>query len=121
MRQTVTKLAQSYTPMIKFLGKHPVTKHPIEILPHPCTVNGLVPGGEGCLNPAEYLKNSKPFVVVPYKKQHASKTTADGAISFTDRPLQNNEVSSIAELPAKYRFKPIEEKELECINSGGVM
>ncbi|QLG74623.1 hypothetical protein HG535_0G05060 [Zygotorulaspora mrakii] len=132
MRPTVTKLARAYTPMIKFVGgKHPIIEHSGAIKAHPCSLGGLLPGSKDCVPVSEFLRNQRPFEVIPYKnanrpqKVKSSKSVSAGAsksqYDFVHRPLKDNEVSSISQLPARFRFKPIGELESETINNGGAL
>lgn len=138
MRQTVAKLAHAYTPMIKFVGKHPHIKHSGAVKEHPCATSGLLPGSQDCVPAGEFLTNLKPFKVIPYQSSKSNgpvsgSTSPTGSASakiaetnksryaFVDRPLQENEVGSIFELPARFRFKPISEVESEAINGGGAI
>lgn len=118
MRPSVVRLAKAYEPMIKFVGgRHPVLKHD-KVLPHPCTVEGLMPGAEGVTPVSEFLKNYKPFQVIPYKNAGGNKVLSS-KYQYTERPLKENEVASTAELPPRFQYKAIDEAELEAINSGG--
>ncbi|SCU95580.1 LADA_0G16358g1_1 [Lachancea dasiensis] len=126
MRQTAVKLAQSYTPMIKFVGtKHPVLKHAGSAA-HPCTVDGIMPGSEACQPAGDFLSKLQPFQVIPYKNKKASpgKSAAPQSGSkyeFVSRPLQENEVSSIFELSPRFKLRPFDESEIESINAGGAL
>ena len=123
MRQTAINLVKSYTPMIKFVGtKHQVTQHSAEIIVHPCTINGLLPGSKESLGVSEYLGKIKPFVVIPYNNPNTTANLQGSSnlkYQFTNRPLVKDELSSMSQLPAKFRFRPIDDLELETINSGG--
>ena len=122
MNPTAAKLPKAYEPMIKFVGtKHPILKHNTDkILPHPCTVNGLIPGGAETVQVADFMKNYTPFQVVPYKNSKANSSIAGSSkYQFTDRALKADEVSSINDLPLRFHYKPIDEAELEVINGGG--
>lgn len=139
MRQTVAKLAQAYTPMIRFVGgRHPQIKHSGAVKCHPCTVDGLLPGSEGCVSAGEFLSKQKPFQVFPYRsskgsgKSGAASSSGDPAgaelaeknrsrYAFVDRPLKDHELDSIFELPARFRYKPISDVEAEAINGGGAL
>ncbi|KAL3229291.1 Alpha-ketoglutarate dehydrogenase subunit 4, mitochondrial [Nakaseomyces bracarensis] len=120
MNPSAVRLAKAYEPMIKFVGtRHPVLKHD-KVLPHPCTVEGLMPGSAQATPVADFLKNYKPFQIFPYKNPNASSAVGSGSkYQYTERPLKENEVASTAELPARFQYKPIDEAELESINSGG--
>ncbi|SCW02953.1 LAFE_0F17920g1_1 [Lachancea fermentati] len=125
MRQTAAKLAKSYTPMIKFVGtKHPIPPHASEIKAHPCTVAGMLPGSPECIPAGEFLSKLKPFKVVPFKGQGARNKVGENsnkAYKFTDRPLKEDEVASIFELPSKFHFRPIDSAEMDAINAGGAL
>ncbi|SCV04737.1 LAME_0H20846g1_1 [Lachancea meyersii CBS 8951] len=126
MRQTAVSLAKSYTPMIKFVGgKHPLVQHPNSATPHPCTIDGMLPGSKECVPVAEYLGKLKLFEVVPYKTkkspQKSAGTTKGSAYTFTSRPLKENEVDSIFDLPPRFQLRPFAESEIESINAGGAL
>ncbi|QLQ80028.1 hypothetical protein HG537_0D00280 [Torulaspora globosa] len=139
MRKTVVKLAQVYTPMIRFVGgRHPQIKHSGGVKCHPCTVDGLLPGSEGCVPVGEFLSKQKPFQVFSYRSSKSSgqsgvaSSPAGSAAAelaeknrsryaFVERPLKNNELDSIFELPARFRYKPISDLEAEAINGGGAL
>ncbi|QLL33080.1 hypothetical protein HG536_0D06020 [Torulaspora globosa] len=138
MRQTVAKLAQAYVPMIKFVGgRHPQIQHSGAVKCHPCTVDGLLPGSDGCVPAGEFLSKQKPFQVFPYRSngsgQFGSGSSSAGSASaelaeknrsryaFVDRPLKDKELDSIFELPARFRYKPISDLEAEAINGGGAL
>lgn len=135
MRQSVVKLAQAYTPMIRFVGgRHQIVKHQGPAKEHPCTVDGLRPGSQGCVPAGDYLSKLKPFEVVPYHGTGSSSAPAaahgkaakatdknSSRYVFQSRPLKENEVGSIFELPARFRPKPINEIEAEAINGGGAI
>ncbi|CCD23661.1 alpha-ketoglutarate dehydrogenase subunit KGD4 NDAI_0B06300 [Naumovozyma dairenensis CBS 421] len=127
MKSSAVRLAKSYTPMIKFVGtKHPMIDHPNKIIPHPCTINNMLPGSQDCISVQEYLKNIKPFVVVPFKQTPKQTTKGSGRDDasryvYFDRPLKDNEVSAISDLPERFRPRTIDEIEVEFINNGGVM
>ncbi|SCU86339.1 LAMI_0D01640g1_1 [Lachancea mirantina] len=128
MRSTAVKLAKSYTPMIKFVGtKHTFVQHGGEMKMHPCAADGLQPGSEECVSAADFLAKQKPFRVVAYKASQAPKkdgsrpTDLHQKYAFKDRPLQENEVASILDLPARYRMPPMDELEIDAINAGGAL
>lgn len=131
MHQTVTKLAKAYTPMIKFVGgRHPIPKQTGPMHSHPCAVNGLIPGSKDCVPVADFLSKLRPFVVVPFKTPGKAKAKSpvvpsssgtNGKYVFANRPLEEDEVSSISQLPARFRYKPIDELESEAINGGGAL
>lgn len=117
MNPSAVRLAKAYEPMVKFVGgRHPVLKHG-KALAHPCTVDGLMPGSLGVTPVSEFLKNYKPFQVFSYK--NPKSTSATSKYQYTDRPLKENEVASTAELPPRFQYRPLDEAELEAINSGG--
>ncbi|CDO93786.1 unnamed protein product [Kluyveromyces dobzhanskii CBS 2104] len=133
MRASTAKLAKAvkYVPSIKFVGgPHPVVAHSAaESGLHPCTVDSLRPGAAGCSSVEEVLKKWLPFKVVPYvnaNKSAAAKGSSSGAAAgslkyvFKNRPLEENEVVSISQLPSRFKLRPIDEKEIELINGGGV-
>lgn len=131
MRQTAVRLAHAYTPMIKFLGgRHPIIEHGGQTKAHPCTIDGLLPGSKDCLPVGEFLSKLRPFKVVPYNNSEsgAKKSTSSssgGATQhkskylYVDRPLEKNEVTSVSQLPQRFRFKPIDDNEADVINGGG--
>ncbi|EDO14891.1 hypothetical protein Kpol_380p10 [Vanderwaltozyma polyspora DSM 70294] len=126
MRQTTIRFAKAYTPMIKFVGtKHPILQHEAGVvMAHPCTMDGLIPGSKDCTSVSEYLSKLRPFVVVPYNNPNKGNIKAGAKFTgtkFTDRPLMAGEVSAISELPARFRFKPMDEAELDSINGGGAI
>ncbi|AMD19605.1 HCL546Wp [Eremothecium sinecaudum] len=117
MAKTPKNIAK-YAQMIKFVGgRHPSLSHGAAG-PHPCTVDGLMPGSKDCIAPGDFLSKLLPFKVVPYSKPVTKPGTSQKA--FTNRPLKEGEVNSVFELPSKYRMKPMEEIEIECINNGGI-
>ncbi|CCF60082.1 hypothetical protein KAFR_0J00140 [Kazachstania africana CBS 2517] len=120
MKQSLVRLAEFYKPSIRFVGgPH---KFPAEVqpnLPHPCTPDtNLLPGSDLCLPASEYLSKVKPFVVVPYRNSQVG-TSLTERYKFVDRSLKDNEVASVNDLPLKFHLKPIEESEIDLINSGG--
>ncbi|CAI4061206.1 hypothetical protein SKDZ_06G1170 [Saccharomyces kudriavzevii ZP591] len=121
MIATPIRLAKSaYEPMIKFVGtRHPFVKHASEVIVHPCATNGVLPGSRECIPASVFMENYKPFRVVPIKHGAKIGHSASKTSPFVDRPLGKDELSSIFELPARFQYKPINEKELESINSGG--
>ncbi|EJS43879.1 ymr31p [Saccharomyces arboricola H-6] len=121
MIPTPIRLAKSvYEPMIKFVGtRHPFVKHAPEAIVHPCATNGMLPGSKECISASKYMENYKPFRVVPIKRSTSASQAASKTSSFVDRPLDKGELASIFDLPARFQYKPINEKELESINSGG--
>lgn len=137
MRQTVVRLAHAYTPMIKFVGgKHEIVKHQGAVKGHPCAVDGLKPGSQDCVSAGEFLSKLKPFQVVPYHggasrgasgsaaatgKSPAATDKNKSRYVFQNRPLKDNEVGSIAELPSRFRGRPISDLEAEAINGGGAI
>ncbi|SCU87951.1 LANO_0D00606g1_1 [Lachancea nothofagi CBS 11611] len=126
MRQTAVKLAKSYTPLIKFVGtKHPVLEHSGSVHPHPCTIDGILPGSDSCVSAKDFLSKLKPFEVVPYKTKKPSQKPAGGnvgrAYEFVSRPLHENELASISELPVRFKLRPFEDVEMESINAGGAL
>ncbi|KAH3900805.1 alpha-ketoglutarate dehydrogenase subunit KGD4 SCDLUD_002258 [Saccharomycodes ludwigii] len=120
---TAAKSQWTYVPMIKFLGpKIHYDSSSKEIKPHPFSA-GLLPTSKDLISVPEFLSKQRPFKVVPYEKKTATvKTTSktDKQTTFTNRPLQDGEVSSINNLPLQYRFKPIEPLEMDIIEGGGV-
>lgn len=121
MNPTSTKLAkQAYVPMIKFIGtKHPIIKHPDKIIAHPCSMNKILPGSSECISVEQYLKNTIPFKVVPFKSIVNQNAVGLGKYTYVERPLQENELASVLDLPLRFRPKPIDDLELDSINSGG--
>ncbi|KAM3160356.1 37S ribosomal protein YMR-31, mitochondrial [Lachancea thermotolerans] len=124
MRQTVVRLAKSYTPMIKFVGaRHPVVQHTGGAGAHACALDGIAPGSSQCLPAAEYLSKLKPFEVVSYKVKNTPKKgvseTDKRRLTFTDRALHENEVASVLDLPQRFRVRPLEDPEIDVINAGG--
>ncbi|AJP38548.1 AHL_G0017650.mRNA.1.CDS.1 [Saccharomyces cerevisiae] len=121
MIATPIRLAKNaYEPMIKFVGaRHPLVKHAAEIVVHPCATNGMLPGSKECIPVGKFMENYKPFRVVPIKHSARTSLNSSKASAFIDRPLEKDELASIFELPARFRYKPINENELESINSGG--
>ena len=118
MRSSYIRLAQAYTPSIRFVGgKHHHAPHAAQILAHPCAEKGLLPNSSDCLPAGEFLKKLRPFKVVPYKTKAAPKS--DSRYEFRDRPLQEGELTNFSDLPARFRFKGISESEAEAINGGG--
>ena len=124
--------------MIKFLGRRDPAAMPVRTgpKPHPCTLNGLMPGSSECLTVDQVLSKQLPFVVVPFKgstTKSAGSGSGSGAAStaksagaaaapskyvYTERPLKEGELSSIFELPPRFRYKPIDEAEVDAINQG---
>ena len=134
MRQSAVRLAKAYTPMIKFVGgKHQIVKHEGAAKGHPCATDGLKPGSQGCVPAGEFLSKLKPVEVVNYRgsssqpqKAASGKSTGAGDKNssryvFQNRPLKDNEVGSIFELPTRFRVKPISDIEAEAINGGGAV
>ncbi|SCU82863.1 LAFA_0D00474g1_1 [Lachancea sp. 'fantastica'] len=124
MRQTAVRLSKTYTPMIKFVGgRHPLVQHSGSATSHPCTIDGLLPGSKDCVPAGEFLSKLRPFEVVPYKTK---KSVAKGAgastgsnYTFTSRPINENEVDSIFNLPKRFQLPPFAEAEMDAINAGG--
>ena len=119
--------------MIKFLGRRDPAAMPVSTVPkpHPCTLNGLMPGSSECLSVDQVLSKQLPFVVVPFNKPatkstgstSTTKSAAAGVAApskyvYTERPLKDGELSSIFELPPRFRYKPIDEAEVDAINQG---
>lgn len=126
MKPTGMKFAKIFTPSIKFVGgRHTIKAHTGPIGQHPCTINGISPGGPECVPAAEYLKHHKPFVVTAYINPNSKSKVADanqnGPKYDFDRPLKENEVSSIFELASRFKYKPLDEIEMEVINNGGAL
>ncbi|GAV54665.1 hypothetical protein ZYGR_0AN01330 [Zygosaccharomyces rouxii] len=121
MRSTCIRLAQHYTPMIRFVGgRHHHTPHLNEILPHPCAENGLLPNSKGTVPAGEFLKNLRPFKVIPYKSK-SETFQPDSRYQFQQRPLQEGEKTHVYELSPRFQFKGISESEMEFINGGGAL
>ncbi|AAS53631.1 AFR260Cp [Eremothecium gossypii ATCC 10895] len=118
MQQSAVRLARAYVPMIRFVGgRHPAVARG-EAGPHPCTSGGLAPGSPECVSVAEYLSKLTPFRVVRYTKPQAGVNGS--RYEFRQRELQEGELSSVLDLPARYRTRPLEDAEMECINQGGI-
>lgn len=121
MRSTYVRLAQQYTPMIRFVGgRHHHAPHPSEVLAHPCAENGLLPNSKDTVPAGEFLKNLRPLKVVPYKPKSTS-TPTDSRYQFQQRGLQEGERAHFYELSPRFQFKGISESEMESINGGGVL
>lgn len=115
--------AMQYVPSIKFVGgRHPIVAHAESAL-HPCTVDSLRPGSAECSSINEIVGKWIPFQVVPYKNPQASKAASaeSSKYAFSDRPLQENEVASISQLPARFKMRPMDDIEIDAINNGGVL
>ncbi|KAG0660588.1 hypothetical protein C6P44_003092 [Monosporozyma unispora] len=121
MKPTLTRLATHYKPSIKFVG----TRHTVfpkkageegKIIPHPCSLDGILPGSKECVPIPEFLKNQLPLTIKPYV---APIQIVESPYSFVNRPLGDNEVDSIFKLPPKYQSRPIEVDECDVINAGG--
>ncbi|CAI4039329.1 hypothetical protein SMKI_07G3130 [Saccharomyces mikatae IFO 1815] len=121
MIATPIRLAKSaYEPMIKFVGtRHPLVKHAAESIIHPCATNGMLPGSKECIPANKFMENYKPFRVVPIKHGTSASFSPSKTSAFVDRPLGKGELASIFELPTRFQYKPINENEVESINSGG--
>lgn len=87
------------------------------MLAHPCADKGLLPNSSECLPAGEFLKKLRPFKVVPYKTKAAPKS--DSRYAFTDRPLQEGELTDFSQLPSRFQFKGISDAEADTINGGG--
>lgn len=133
MRASTLNLAKAvkYVPSIKFVGgPHPVVTHSAaDAGLHPCTVDSLRPGAPGCSTVEEVAKKWLPFKVVPYVNSNksasgkGSSTKAAGnspKYVFKNRPLEENEVGSISQLPPRFKLRPMDEQEIEIINGGGI-
>lgn len=121
MRPTFVKLAQHYTPMIRFVGgRHHHAPHVNEILPHPCAENGLLPNSKDTVPAGEFLKNLRPFTVTPYKNKSVD-VKSDSRYQFQQRPLEDGEKLHPYELSPRFQFKEISDKEMEFINGGGAL
>lgn len=113
--------------MIKFVGtRHPIPKGTGEIHAHPCTVNGLLPGSKDCVNAADFLSKLKPFQITPYKdpkkaSSSGSKNPSSKKYQYVQRSLEANEVASIFDLPQRFKFKPLQDNEIDTINAGGAL
>ncbi|KAL6950242.1 hypothetical protein ACO0QE_000918 [Hanseniaspora vineae] len=132
MRPTLVKKL-AYQPMIKFIGGPHVFESTSQAAKaHVCAPNGLAPNSSECIGVAELMKSWKPLVIQPYQGKTSSSTKQTATSSGTDnksktapkyqytkRPLQKGEVSSILDLPQQYRFKPIDEQEMDIIMGGG--
>lgn len=127
MRSSTVRLAKTYSPMIKFVGtRHPIPKGTGEIHAHPCTVNGLLPGSKDCVNAADFLSKLKPFQITPYKdpkkaSSSGSKNPSSKKYQYVQRSLEANEVASIFDLPQRFKFKPLQDNEIDTINAGGAL
>lgn len=121
MRSTCVRLAQHYTPMIRFIGgRHHHTPHLNEIVPHPCAENGLLPNSKDTIPAGEFLKSFRPFKVIPYRSR-SETIQPDNRYKFHQRPLQEGEKSHAYELSPRFQFKGISEDEMEFINGGGAL
>lgn len=121
MRSSGIKLAKAgaYVPSIKFVGgRHPIPSHSAAG-PHPCAVDHLMPGSAECSKISDVMSKWAPFTVVPYVNAKAAKAGSSKYV-FVNRPLEKDEVASISELPARFRFRPIDEQEMDVINHGGI-
>ena len=129
MRPTLMKKL-AYQPMIKFVGgPHTFDSASTAAKTHVCAPNGLLPNSAECIGVAELMKSWKPLIIKPYqgKSSSTSKTSSSGGSNsktatkyeYTKRPLQKGEVASILDLPQQYRFKPIDEQEMDIIMGGG--
>ncbi|AET40418.1 alpha-ketoglutarate dehydrogenase subunit KGD4 Ecym_6010 [Eremothecium cymbalariae DBVPG len=117
MRSSAVSFAKGNVPMIKFVGgRHAIGA--MNVVPHPCTVDGLMPGSDRWLSVRDFLAKQAPFEVIPYVSKGGSG--GGGQYVFKQRPLKENEVSSLLELPKKYRMRPMEELEIDIINHGGI-
>lgn len=120
MRQSTVKLAKVYVPTIKFVGgKYPISSHIDEIKPHPCAVDGLLPKSPQCIPVGDFLSKLKQFVVVPYRNPLNINSSTNQKHAFTERPLKENELSSISQLPQKFKMRPMDDIEMDIINGGG--
>lgn len=128
MIPTFAKCVQAYKPMIQFIGKKEalvelLKSHNYEqIKPHPCTLDGLMPGSKDCLQVDEILNKQLPFKVIPYINQNKTSTivhASDSKYNFPARELNDNELESVFQLPKKYQYKVIDEAEIDMINNGG--
>ncbi|CEP62989.1 alpha-ketoglutarate dehydrogenase subunit KGD4 LALA0_S06e08482g [Lachancea lanzarotensis] len=126
MRQTAVRLSKTYTPMIKFVGgRHPLLQHSGSATPHPCTMDGILPGSKECEPAGDFHSKLKPFEVVPYKTNKSAQKGAGAKTgsnyTFTSRPLKENEVDSIFDLPTRFQLRPFAEAEIDSINAGGAL
>lgn len=134
---TSSRALYHYQPMIKFVYSH---DSPLEIIDakaeeshvHPCSGSAnLFPSSGECLSVPEWQsKFFKPFIVAKYtspvKKPNSPVASTKSSVSTTtsfkfDRPLKENELASLSDLPKQLQFKKLEDKEIELINGGGIM
>lgn len=107
-----------YSAMIKFLVRHPIQQH-CNPGPHACAIDGIMPGSKDCVSVKDFLSKISHFRIIPYRRS-VSSDIEGCEYGFSNRNLEENEVSSISELPKKFQMRPMEEYEMEYINNGGV-
>lgn len=131
-----------YQPLIKFSFSNSDSLEIIDSsasksMTHPCSGSeNLYPNSSECISPKKWFENFKPLVIKKYtnvKKQEpvkpnkSSKSTAADNTKYIvdsnkfDRDLKENELSSLSQLPKQFQYKPLDDKEMELINGGGIM
>lgn len=136
------KAFHHYQPLIKFTFSNSDSLEIIDSsasnsIIHPCSGSeNLYPNSSECISPKEWLeKFFKPLVIKKYtsvKKQEPVKASAPGKSNTADntkyivdsskfdRELKKGELSSLSQLPKQFQYKPLDEKEMELINGGGI-
>lgn len=136
---TTSRSFYHYEPLIKFTFSKGDSLEIIDSassksIAHPCSGSeNLYPSSSECISAEEWsTKFFKPLVIKHYtpkkiaSKQSQTKNNADNTKYIVDsnkftRDLKPNELTSLSQLPKKFQFKPMEDKEMELINGGGII